>query len=52
MKGPVPRGSTIPLGVADVKRAGTDIHHRRHDSMVQVALGAASSSRRAVSAPR
>jgi pyruvate/2-oxoglutarate/acetoin dehydrogenase E1 component len=42
MKGPVPEGDyTIPLGVADVKRAGTDITIAATSSMVQVALGAA-----------
>ena len=42
MKGPVPEGEyTIPLGVADVKRAGTDITIVATSSMVQVALGAA-----------
>jgi pyruvate dehydrogenase E1 component beta subunit len=42
MKGPVPTGEyTIPLGVADVKREGTDITMVATSSMVQVALGAA-----------
>ena len=42
MKGPVPSGEyTIPLGVADVKRAGRDITLVATSSMVQVALGAA-----------
>lgn len=42
MKGNVPVGDyTIPLGVADVKRAGTDISLIATSSMVQVALGAA-----------
>jgi pyruvate/2-oxoglutarate/acetoin dehydrogenase E1 component len=42
MKGPVPEGEyTIPLGVADIKRAGTDITIVATSSMVQVALGAA-----------
>jgi acetoin:2,6-dichlorophenolindophenol oxidoreductase subunit beta len=42
MKGPVPDGEyTIPLGVADIKRAGTDITIVATSSMVQVALGAA-----------
>jgi len=42
MKGPVPEGDyTIPFGVADVKRAGTDITIVATSSMVQVALGAA-----------
>jgi acetoin:2,6-dichlorophenolindophenol oxidoreductase subunit beta len=43
MKGPVPAEEyTIPLGVADVKRAGHDITLVATSSMVQVALGAAS----------
>src|SRR6202167_4253063 len=42
MKGPVPEKEyTIPLGVADVKRAGKDITIVATSSMVQVALGAA-----------
>jgi len=42
MKGPVPAEEyTIPLGVADVKRAGGDITLVATSSMVQVALGAA-----------
>jgi len=42
MKGPVPQGDyTIPFGVADIKRAGTDITIVATSSMVQVALGAA-----------
>src|SRR5947207_475996 len=42
LKGPVPAGEyTIPLGVADVKREGTDITLVATSSMVQVALGAA-----------
>ncbi len=42
LKGPVPREDyTIPLGQADVKRAGTDITLIGTSSMVQVALGAA-----------
>src|SRR5436190_8521465 len=42
MKGPVPEGDyAIPFGVADVKRAGTDITIVATSSMVQVALGAA-----------
>jgi pyruvate dehydrogenase E1 component beta subunit len=42
MKGPVPAGDyTIPFGVADIKRAGTDITIVATSSMVQVALGAA-----------
>ena len=42
MKGPVPPDDyTIPFGVADIKRAGTDITIVATSSMVQVALGAA-----------
>src|SRR5712671_5823768 len=42
MKGPVPVDDyTIPFGVADVKREGTDITLVATSSMVQVALGAA-----------
>ena len=42
VKGPVPDGDyTIPLGVADVKREGSDITLVGISSMVQVALGAA-----------
>jgi acetoin:2,6-dichlorophenolindophenol oxidoreductase subunit beta len=42
LKGPVPADDyTIPLGVADVKRAGDDITIVGTSSMVQVALGAA-----------
>jgi len=42
MKGPVPAEDyTIPLGVADIKRAGRDITIVGTSSMVQVALGAA-----------
>src|SRR5512136_184365 len=42
LKGPVPEAEyTIPLGVADVKRAGRDITLVATSSMVQVALGAA-----------
>lgn len=42
LKGPVPTGEySIPLGVADVKRVGTDITLVATSSMVQVALGAA-----------
>ena len=42
LKGPVPAEEyTIPLGVADVKRVGTDITLVATSSMVQVALGAA-----------
>ncbi|MFI5096784.1 MAG: alpha-ketoacid dehydrogenase subunit beta [Candidatus Acidiferrales bacterium] len=41
-KGPVPAEDyTIPLGVADIKRAGKDITLVATSSMVQVALGAA-----------
>jgi pyruvate/2-oxoglutarate/acetoin dehydrogenase E1 component len=41
-KGPVPTDEyTIPLGVADIKRAGDDITLVATSSMVQVALGAA-----------
>lgn len=41
-KGPVPLGEyTIPLGVADIKRAGTDITLVGTSSMVHVALAAA-----------
>src|SRR5438552_13597332 len=42
LKGPVPAEDyTIPFGVADVKREGTDITIVATSSMVQVALGAA-----------
>ena len=42
VKGPVPSGDYIvPLGVADVKREGTDITFVGTSSMVQVALNAA-----------
>ncbi|HXG52602.1 MAG TPA: alpha-ketoacid dehydrogenase subunit beta [candidate division Zixibacteria bacterium] len=42
LKGPVPEGEyTIPFGVADVKRLGTDISIVATSSMVQVALAAA-----------
>ena len=42
LKGPVPDGEyTIPLGVADVKRVGTDISLVALSSMVDVALSAA-----------
>ncbi len=42
IKGPVPdQDYTIPFGVADVKRVGTDITIVATSSMVQVALGAA-----------
>ncbi|OGQ79681.1 MAG: pyruvate dehydrogenase [Deltaproteobacteria bacterium RIFCSPLOWO2_12_FULL_60_19] len=42
LKGPVPDDDyTIPFGVADIKRAGTDITMVATSSMVQVALAAA-----------
>ena len=42
LKGPVPTEEyTIPFGVADVKRAGTDVTIVATSSMVQVALAAA-----------
>ncbi len=42
LKGPVPEEEyTIPLGVADIKRAGDDLTIIATSSMVQVALGAA-----------
>lgn len=42
LKGPVPEGDyIIPFGVADIKRAGTDITLVATSSMVQVALEAA-----------
>jgi pyruvate dehydrogenase E1 component beta subunit len=42
LKGPVPEGEyTIPFGLADVKRVGTDITLVATSSMVQVALAAA-----------
>ncbi|HZS75989.1 MAG TPA: alpha-ketoacid dehydrogenase subunit beta [Ktedonobacteraceae bacterium] len=42
LKGPVPEGDyTIPFGVADIKREGTDITLVATSSMVQVALSAA-----------
>ena len=42
MKGPVPAEEyTIPFGVADVKRVGSDITVVATSSMVQIALGAA-----------
>jgi pyruvate dehydrogenase E1 component beta subunit len=42
LKGPVPEGDyTIPFGVADIKREGTDITLVATSSMVQVALAAA-----------
>jgi len=42
LKGPVPAEEyTLPLGVADIKRAGKDITIVATSSMVQVALGAA-----------
>ena len=44
LKGPVPPGEyTIPLGVADVKRVGSDITLVATSSMVHVALAAAES---------
>jgi pyruvate/2-oxoglutarate/acetoin dehydrogenase E1 component len=43
LKGPVPEEEyTIPLGVADIKREGSDVTIIATSSMVQVALGAAS----------
>jgi acetoin:2,6-dichlorophenolindophenol oxidoreductase subunit beta len=42
LKGPVPTEEyTIPFGVADVKRTGSDVTLVATSSMVQVALGAA-----------
>jgi pyruvate/2-oxoglutarate/acetoin dehydrogenase E1 component len=42
LKGPVPEGEyTIPFGVADIKRLGTDITLVATSSMVQVCLAAA-----------
>lgn len=42
LKGPVPEGEyTIPFGVADIKRQGSDITLVATSSMVDVALGAA-----------
>ena len=42
LKGPVPAEDyTIPFGVADIKRAGSDVTIVATSSMVQVALGAA-----------
>jgi pyruvate dehydrogenase E1 component beta subunit len=42
LKGPVPEGDyTIPFGVADIKRPGSDITIVATSSMVQVALAAA-----------
>ncbi len=42
LKGPVPEGEyTIPFGVADIKRAGSDITIVATSSMVHVALSAA-----------
>ncbi len=42
LKGPVPEGEyTVPLGVADVKRAGADVTIIATSSMVHVALDAA-----------
>src|SRR2546421_5552309 len=44
VKGPVPAEDyTIPFGVADIKRTGTDITLVGTSSMVQVALAAADS---------
>src|SRR5256884_3618514 len=49
LKGPVPEEEyTIPFGVADIKRAGTDITIVATSSMVTVALGAARSEERRV----
>ena len=54
LKGPVPTEEyTIPLGVADVKRAGKDITLVATSSMVHVALAAAEFARsKAASAPK
>jgi len=42
LKGPVPEGDyTIPFGIADIKRSGSDISIIATSSMVQVALEAA-----------
>ena len=42
LKGPVPEGDyTVPFGVADIKRPGTDITLVATSSMVQIALAAA-----------
>lgn len=42
LKGPVPEGDyTLPFGVADIKRPGTDVTLVATSSMVQVALAAA-----------
>lgn len=42
LKGPVPEGDyTIPFGVADIKRSGSDITIVATSSMVQIALAAA-----------
>ena len=42
LEGPVPSGDyTIPFGVADIKRSGTDVTIVATSSMVQTALGAA-----------
>jgi len=42
LKGPVPEGDyTIPFGVADIKREGTDVTLVATSSMVQIALAAA-----------
>ena len=49
LKGPVPEEEyTIPLGVADIKREGSDITIIATSSMVQVALGAAMTGMRPV----
>ncbi len=46
VKGPVPAEEyTVPFGVADIKRAGTDITIVATSSMVQVALAAATMER-------
>ena len=51
LKGPVPNEEyTIPLGVAEVKRAGGDITLVATSSMVQVALAAAEYLQTAISA--
>jgi pyruvate/2-oxoglutarate/acetoin dehydrogenase E1 component len=48
LKGPVPADDyTIPLGVADIKRPGSDVTIIATSSMVQVALGAAASLEKA-----
>lgn len=51
LKGPVPEGDyTIPLGIADVKRVGSDISLIATSSMVQVCLRAAEILEGAISA--